>query len=261
MPLTFIRRSDYHNWQSYYWKYQYLLAEEYYLPLLKNWDIPVEGKKVLDIGCGDGGFTSAVAVSGADCTGVEMRDFRWEVADNPRFLIDDITRPDALKTIGHSYDIIILRDVIEHIPLEQKSGFITAIHQFMADDAVLLITFPPFYSPFGLHQQTQLKTGFKKIPYLGWLPAALLKWILNLAGEKPEDINGVLDIKNCRMTISGFNKLVRNTGFQMIWTKFFFVRPSHEIRLGWKTRSAWLGRIPILREVFTLGTVFLLKRG
>ena len=31
-----IRKKDYDSWQHYYWNYQQILAEDYYIPYLKN---------------------------------------------------------------------------------------------------------------------------------------------------------------------------------------------------------------------------------
>ena len=57
-----VRKGDYDSWQSYYWDYQQILAEDYYIPYLEN-----EGnlstsniKSIIDIGCGNGGFIDAV---------------------------------------------------------------------------------------------------------------------------------------------------------------------------------------------------------
>ena len=87
MKLSRIKREDFSDWNTYYWTYQYILAEQYYLPRLKLWGVEIENKKILDIGCGDGGFTSAFGRAGGFCTGVEIREFNWNPSDNVKYIV------------------------------------------------------------------------------------------------------------------------------------------------------------------------------
>lgn len=259
MTLTKISPADFPNWEAYYRRYQYLLAEQYYLPLLESWGFHPKDKKILDVGCGDGGFISAFARQGAECTGVEIRKFPWQTEENLKFVVADITSDSAPSALGENFDLIILRDVIEHIPLERKRDFLISLGRFVAATARVLITFPPFYSPFGLHQQTLLKSFARSIPFLSCLPIPLLKGILKLAGESPAAISNVLEIWNCRMTIAAFKKILPRAGLVILEECFFSVRPSHEIRYGWRTRPAPFGKWPLIREISVLGTACLLK--
>ncbi len=259
--LSFLNQKDFSSWQEYYFQYQFQLAQNYYIPLIQHWGVEVANKSVLDIGCGNGGFTSAFAQADSDCTGVEIRPVPWPGGSkNPRFLVQDITSINASEVLGAPFDIIILRDVIEHIALPQKHGFFRAIDKLIHPESKVLVTFPPFYSPFGLHQQTLLKRGLKKIPFLGWIPEMLLTPILEWSGETEEDIQEIAHIRECRMTISAFRKLANNADYFIENEKYFHIRPSHEIRYGWKTRESNIGNIPILGEIMNLGTVFLLEK-
>ena len=60
MDLPKITKSDFPNWKSYYLNYQKLLAQSFYIPLLASKKINIKAEsKILDVGCGDGGFLSA----------------------------------------------------------------------------------------------------------------------------------------------------------------------------------------------------------
>ena len=260
MAFTHLKPESYPTWKKYYWTYQNKLAELHYIPLFAQWGVPMMGKKVLDVGCGDGGFTAAMAEAGATCTGVEVRDFGWENTDtNLRFIQQDILADDALSVLGDNYDIIILRDVIEHIPLESKHQFMAVLRKFISGEGIILMTFPPFYSPFGLHQQTFLKSILKKLPYLGWIPASILDILLKMLGESDQARANVKEIRGCRMTLRNYKKMVRQLNYSIDNEKYYLIRPSHELRYGWKLRESWFARIPILREIFILGSVFQLS--
>ena len=100
MKLSRIKQENYVDWKTFYWTYQYILAEQYYLPRLKLWGVEIEKKKILDIGCGDGGFTSAFGKAGGFCTGVEIREFNWKPSDNVNYIVQDIYKDTSKEKIG-----------------------------------------------------------------------------------------------------------------------------------------------------------------
>ena len=112
--------------------------------------------------------------------------------------------------LSSNIDLIILRDVIEHIPINEELFFLQKIKQFAKPDTNFLITFPPFYSHFGLHQQVFCTSILRYIPYLSILPKSILKLILLIFKENKDTLNKLLEIKECRMTIGNFIKLYKN---------------------------------------------------
>jgi SAM-dependent methyltransferase len=254
-------RDDFPSWADYYWTYQYNLARDFYLPKFEAWDLSPEGLKVLDIGCGDGGFTAALADWGAECTGVEIKPFERKAHGCPRlkFVVQDITAPEAADVLGGGYGLVILRDVIEHIPWDMKAAFLKSVTGFMGKGGRLLVTFPPYYSPFGLHQQTLLKSRLRKLPGLSLLPGPMLDFFMRHMDEPEEAAAAVAELKRCRMTISGFKRLTEGAGLKGMAEKYYLFSPSHEIRYGWKTRRSFFGKVPGARELFVMGTEYLLS--
>jgi len=257
--LPHLLRSDYDNWTDYYFHYQFTLADRYYIPLLKLWGIHLPNISVLDVGCGDGGFTSAIAADGVKCTGVETRQFPWRQTDNTRFIQADITQPDAPNLIGENYDLIVLRDVIEHIPLLKKKEFLSSLRNFSKESTRILITFPPFYSAYGLHQQTLMKSRARLIPWLGLLPGRFVERIARISGESIASRADLGEIRESRMTISQFHRLLTECQLEIEQSLFFTIRPSHQIRYGWPMTESPLGSVPLLREIFIMGTAYLLS--
>ena len=258
-----VNKNKFKSWKDYYFNYQYELAEQFYIPLLNKRQILLKNQKIIDIGCGNGGFISAFYKYSNNLYGIEIKEFDWseEAKKKVVFLTIDITKIANSKSdiLNQQADLIILRDVIEHIPINKKLFFLQKVKQFAKSDTNFLITFPPFYSPFGLHQQVFCKSILRYVPYLSILPKSILKFLLSMFKENQNTLEKLLEIKECRMTISDFIKLYKELGLEETSSLFFTVRPSHTLRYGFKTRSSYLGKIPILRELFVTGVSFTLK--
>ena len=260
-----IRKDSYESWQSYYWDYQQILAEDYYIPYLKNKGkiSTLNTKSIIDIGCGNGGFIDAVKSSfnkKSNCLslGIDIKDFKTWEGKNTDYRVHNILEDDNAD-YKKKYDLVILRDVIEHIPNQYKQKFINTARDFMNDSGKMLITFPPYLSPFGLHQQALMKSFLKKTPYLSIFPKNVLKR-LTMKLEDTDTWNKVEEIIDSSMTISGFKKLINQANMSISMQHFFTVRPSHEIRYNVKSFQSPFGSIPLIREFLVLGTCYLLKK-
>lgn len=252
--------NNFSTWKDYYFQYQKLLAADYYIPRLNSWEVNISPFwKVLDIGCGDGGFISAFSEMKCECIGLEVKDFNWGKINNVTFELGDITEESIQQKVKNNWDLIILRDVIEHIPMHDKSNFLKAVYNIMTKDTILLVTFPPFYSPFGLHQQTLLKSFLRFVPFLGWIPKSLLLSILNYFGDN-QNKSEIDEIYDSKMTIKHFNQLINEVGFSIVNQEKYLIRPSHEIRYGIKMIKAGWTDIPILREGLITGCTYVVSK-
>ena len=148
---------------------------------------------------------------------------------------------------------------MEHIPILEKKKFLQSVIKFGKLGASFLITFPPFYSPFGLHQQTLLKSSAKYFPYLSLLSNKILLPLLKILKEDNKAIKNIVELRESKMTIRAFNRLIMELGLTIQKEEYFFVRPSHEIRYGWKMRKFPKKPIIGFRELTVLGTCYLLS--
>ena len=122
------KRKDYDSWQSYYWSYQKILAEDYYIPYLLSNSNALKSKasnfSAIDIGCGNGGFVDAVNsinenFSKGSIRGIEIKKFSSWNNSKTTYSVHNILKDDN-KDYRQKYDMVILRDVIEHIHKVEK---------------------------------------------------------------------------------------------------------------------------------------------
>ena len=252
-----IYQNDYSNWSEYYYQYQYTLAKEYYIPYLIKNNVILNNISIIDVGCGNGGFISAFTDS-SNKTGIEIKEFPWKASKNTIFQVHNILTQNNSKFIK-KYDLVIIRDVIEHIDLEHKQIFMDTIKSFLNKNGKILVTFPPYFSPFGLHQQSLMKSFLKKIPFLSLLPFSFIRILCHLL-ENKETLKELEEINRSRMTIKNFDLIIKDLDLKIYNKEYFLVRPSHEIRYGFKMKKAWFSNIPLMREIFVLGTSYILEK-
>ena len=253
-------KNNFSNWREYYFEYQRSLASGYYIPFLKGNGVELKDKNILEIGCGNGGFIDAFGDYSENCVGFDLKDLEWDKS-NITYHRLNVFDDNLTNKIDSTFDIIILRDVIEHLNNKQTNKLFKQISLLTNPDTFILITFPPFYSPFGLHQQVLLKSILRFVPYLSLIPKELMKVLIEGDKDNKEGVKELLSLYNSKKTISMLYKLVSRNGYFVVDEKFFHIRPSHEIRYGIKTMESRLIRhIPIIRELLITGTVFLIRK-
>ena len=154
MPAR-LRLEDFPDWTSYYWEYQHRLAREFLIPCLKGWGSWQAGIRILDVGCGDGGASCALAEAGAEVFGLDLDERRLTGARSKAALrgvslelhVADITDPSTLGPFKGPYELILYRDVLEHIP--QRGRALAESRARLSAGGGLVVIFPPYLSAFG----------------------------------------------------------------------------------------------------------------
>jgi 2-polyprenyl-3-methyl-5-hydroxy-6-metoxy-1,4-benzoquinol methylase len=116
-----------HQNKDQYFAEQGLTTEKYVIPYLAGLTEVGPGLSVLEIGCAEAGNLKPFLDRGCICTGIDISCGRIELAEeyfaghpkreNLELICEDIYKAD-LK--GRTFDLIIMRDVIEHIPNQEK---------------------------------------------------------------------------------------------------------------------------------------------
>jgi 2-polyprenyl-6-hydroxyphenyl methylase/3-demethylubiquinone-9 3-methyltransferase len=109
-----------------------------------NLHSPVSGLKVLDVGCGGGLVSEALARFGAQVTGIDMGEAPLNVArlhlleSGLEVDYQKITAEDLAKTETATYDVITCLEMLEHVP--QPASVIKACAQMLKPDGTLYLS-------------------------------------------------------------------------------------------------------------------------
>jgi hypothetical protein len=159
------------------------------------------------------------------------------------------------------FDLVLLRDVVEHLDnLEHVLGIVSS---HLAPNGLVFVDFPPYYSPFGAHQQIlpRRKLGplpYNKLPWIQLLPDALF---LRLVAGDTSANDEVRRLRDIRLTLGKFERAVRRTPVRIRRRELHLLRPSFKLRYGLPVLGAsFVGHVPGLRELLVTGAYFLLER-
>ena len=244
---------DRHTNKARYFKEQVYTTQKYVIPYMDQCK-PVAGTRVLEIGCGEGGNLEPFLDAGCECVGVDLSPAKIKVgqelfseherADHITFLCEDIYESDKLGT----FDWIFLRDVIEHIHDQER--FMAFVKKFLKPGGKIFFGFPPWYSPFGGHQQICYSKFLSKLPYFHVLPMFMYKGILKLFKEPEKRIEDLVEIKETGISIDRFERILRKEGYKIDKRTLYFINPNYEIKFKLKPRKqiGLINAIPYVRN-------------
>jgi len=238
---------------------QQKFAREYLIPYFERHIPNFKRLKILDIGCAEAGFIHALNEIGIDAVGVELAEQRVMLAreKNPQLTIyqADITDSRIADEIGETFDLIVMRDVIEHIP-DRVATFIN-IGKLLNKNGYLYITFPPRFSGFAGHQQNG-RSVLRFMPFLHLLPNFLIKTMGKIFNEKTVIIDSAIRNYRDGLTISAFEKYYSQFNFRPVVKELYLFRPIYKMRYNLSPRR--FPNIPLLREFMAFGCECLLQK-
>jgi SAM-dependent methyltransferase len=152
---------------SYLWRY----GQERRLQLIRA-VTPLEGRRLLDIGCGVGMYLRAFRRFSDEVYGVEYEQARAVAAgrETPtvaRAVAEQLPFPDT------TFDVVLLHEVIEHVRNDRQT--VREAHRVTKWGGVIVIFAPNRLFPFETHGAYLPGRGyvFGNIPFVGWLPDPL----------------------------------------------------------------------------------------
>ncbi|MFA3781859.1 class I SAM-dependent methyltransferase [Melioribacteraceae bacterium 4301-Me] len=243
--------------KHYYEQKEY--TEKYIIPFFERYLPQYKSFRVLEIGCAEGGLVEVMSKHCAEVIGLELSQTRIDIAKekNPNLEIiqGDITDVNLTKKLQLQFDLLIMREVIEHVP--DKHAAFNNLRKLLKNEGYLFISFPPKYSPFAGHQQIA-HSFLKIIPYLHLFPSSLLKKISNVLNEKKDFVDEIKYNYHTGLSINYFEHLYSLYGFVPIVSELYLFRPIYKLRFGLPVIK--LIDIPLIREAITFGCENLLQK-
>jgi SAM-dependent methyltransferase len=258
---------EFHGDKRRYFDMTHKVTVGHIIPFLQsNWSFPAD-MRVLEIGCGEAGVLKAFTDLGFQCTGIELEESRLEFArefmqaelaeGKVQFLNNDIYDVVPESDLGTRFDLIILKDVIEHIP--DQARFMPQLHRFLKPGGRVFFAFPPWQMPYGGHQQVLPQKWASKMPYYHLLPGGLYPAALKALGVQSNGIKTMEEIRSTGISIERFLRICSKSDFNIAGKKFYLFNPIYEYKFGIKPRIQLgvVGAIPFLRNFVTMGVYYL----
>lgn len=258
---------DFHLDRYAYFQTQIQNTKNSIIPFLKSNGFILNPKlKVMEIGCAEGGVLRAFVDEGCLGTGVELDTLRFEQAsvylkkeiadDRIELYNKNIFDVDFKEKFSGEFDLIILKDVIEHVH-EQKQ-LLFSLKSYLKPNGLVFLGFPPWYMPFGGHQQICNSKVLSRLPWIHLLPKKAYKFLLN---KFKEDTEYLMDIKETGIGINRFEKTCKDVGYSLVGKEHFLISPIYEYKFGLKPQRQFriIEQIPFLRDFLTTGVYYIIK--
>jgi SAM-dependent methyltransferase len=179
---------------------------------------PLEGRAVLDIGCGLGGKTVAYAEAGARVVGVDIDQTNVEQSiafarsrgADLSFLVGDAG---GLPFPDGCFDLVVANDSMEHFPHPEEA--FAEIVRVLRPGGMIYLFFTPWHSPLGSHLYDYIRTPWCHL----FFPERLLREMLLLvlerrgAADPASGADALIDAYRTelnRMTVARYRRIVRS---------------------------------------------------
>lgn len=244
-------------------------SRDYVLPFIQQEFPQLEGLRVMEVGCGEGGVLTPLLEKGCNCVGVDLAPDRIELAktflqqylDNGqlKLIAKNIYDLDFLGEFRNSFDVIILKDAIEHIPDQEK--IIGHLKQLLSPRGQVYFGFPPWYMPHGGHQQICKNKFLSMVPYIHLLPRPLYKGVLRLFGEGDDVVIDLMDVKSTGISIERFERIVKRQQYKITQRRFYLINPIYKYKFGVSARVQLkpIAAIPFFRNFVTTCVYYMIK--
>jgi SAM-dependent methyltransferase len=231
-------------------------TKSYLVPYFQKYISNFNDLRVLEIGCAEGGFLDVLYEMGIDAVGLELQSSRVKTAKdknpNLEIIVGDITDDKIVERIGNSFDLVIMRDVIEHIA-DRRATF-SNIDNLLNKEGYLYVAFPPKFSGFAGHQQNG-RTLLRFTPFLHLLPRQLIRFLGKVLNERQNLIESIISNYDNGLTIRSFERYLKMYNFTPIVKDLFLFRPIYKTRFNVSQKK--FPNIPFIREFIAFGCEYL----
>jgi len=234
-----------------YFAYEAAIGERQLGPLFQKSSLDLNGKDVLDVGCGYGGVLQGLRRIFPRMQAVGL-DKDGDMIESGRRRLDtgiELRHQDFFACETERFDVLLLRDVLEHIGDYERA--LEKTRALLKPEGRVFVTFAPFLGPFGGHQHNASGLA-SHCPWIHLLPGGIMRRLLSVQGNSykgkdalDEDIRSVLAT---RLTVGGFKTAARRLGFRLQGKRLYLSRPEYRFKFGlpaialpdWPGTGEWL---------------------
>jgi SAM-dependent methyltransferase len=251
----------YHENKQRYFDHQCRVTADYVIPFIEKSGPLPPNARVLEIGCGEAGVLKAFLERGAKAVGVDRNGARLEkgrellagAIEQGRLMLlhrDAHTLGEEEQFVG-SFDLIVLKDVIEHV--DDRPSLFALMARLLRPDGRVFLAFPPWQMPFGGHQQNCRSRVLSRLPYFHLLPSVAYRKVLQSFGEQPKRIDSLMATKDTGISTFEFEALVDRSGYRTLERLFYLTNPIYSYRFGLTPvrQAKWVASQAIWRDFVT----------
>ena len=256
-----------HSNRQKYFDEQVYTTQKYVVPFISEFLEMNSTINVLEIGCGEAGNLKPFVDLGCKATGIDLSQSKIEsgkvfYANHPNKQNLVLIAQDIYKTgddFNQHFDLIIMRDTIEHIPNQEM--FMGFVKKFLKPAGLFFLAFPPWQSPFGGHQQVCRNKFLSALPYFHLLPRFLYTGVLMLFGESGDTVQNLLEVKSTGISIDRFNRITEKESYDVNKVVHYFINPNYEIKFKLRPRRQlkFIAGIPVLRNFMVTASYYLIS--
>ena len=151
--------------------------------------------------------------------------------------------------------------------------FMCDLGKYLRQGGIVFMAFPAWQMPFGGHQQICRSRFLSRLPFFHLLPKPLYRAVLKAGGEEEYRIRELLEIKDTRLSVEQFERLLQQKGkrtdasmdairpLEILDRRLWLINPHYEAKFGLKPRllARPVAAVPYLRDFFTTSCFYILK--
>ena len=258
MPYSF------HNDKEAYFTMQRDVTLSHIIPFVQK-SLPefnIKNATILEVGCGEAGVLEAFLEQGAGhCVGIEFTKGRAELAksflssaneaDRFSILVQNIHDASVQAQFLSTFDLIVLKDVIEHI--HDRPKMMATLKSLLKPNGAIFFGFPPWQMPFGGHQQNSTSSIIKATPWIHLLPVDVYLGLVKMFDNRPGFVAGKREIRDTRISIGDYESLMGSTGFYEVARIDYLSNPIYAYKFGFEPikQVSWVSALPGIRNFVT----------
>jgi len=221
----------------------------------------IDDARVLDIGAGTGVMSefayqcrndlALVAIDPAE----GMLKFATEYIETQEGIAEDLPFDD------NSFDVIIMSDVIEHIP--NTEDLFDEMWRILKKDWIILFDFAPYYHYFWHHLWDTIQIPWIHIFFTDNFLIKLYKKSVENLADKKERINLRVWIDDNNNQVFDYLNKIKRKNFESIVNLFLKknnINKSYNIKYYMLKNLNIFSRIPLFREIFIKHIVWYIKK-